>query len=156
VTATVWTVTMIACVATESTIPALVIVFLSAVWAALDSATLGLHKYRGGVDHPILAFFAILIFWIGFFPAYLYIRSRRVAGQLQLKAKYQYVAPPLEPEPQKAEGRSAPSDELTMHRCYLCDKELKPHDLQFGSCSPCRDADLALKSNNYSNGLGQN
>jgi hypothetical protein len=34
------------------------LVLATALWAAVDSSILELHKYRRGVEHPILAFLA--------------------------------------------------------------------------------------------------
>jgi hypothetical protein len=66
----------------------LVIVLGTALWAAVDSANLELHKYNGGVGHPIVVFIVIVLIWIIFFPLYLVTRSRCLAGQLTLKKKY--------------------------------------------------------------------
>jgi uncharacterized membrane protein YccC len=66
----------------------LLVALATALWAAVDASQLKLHKYSGGIDHPILAFLAISCLWIVFFPLYLVIRSRRLAGELKLKKKY--------------------------------------------------------------------
>src|SRR5262249_34442829 len=65
----------------------LLVVLGTAIWAAVDSSQLELHKYRGG-DHPIFWLLAIGCLWIIFFPLYLVTRSRRIAGELKLKKKY--------------------------------------------------------------------
>jgi hypothetical protein len=69
----------------------------TAIWAAVDSSRLELHKYRGGIGHPILVFLAVLILWPICFPLYLVTRSRRIAGELKLKEKYRDdMATPLD------------------------------------------------------------
>jgi hypothetical protein len=74
--------------ATDSPWFGLIVVLATAIWAAVDSSRLELHKYSGGIDHPILVFLAIGCLWIIFFPLYLVTRSRRIAGELKLKKKY--------------------------------------------------------------------
>jgi hypothetical protein len=66
----------------------LLVLLATAIWAAVDSSRLELHKYSGGIDHPILVFLAVACLWIIFFPLYLVTRSRRIAGELKLKKKY--------------------------------------------------------------------
>jgi hypothetical protein len=66
----------------------LLVVLATALWAAMDSSQLGLHKYSGGIDHPILAFLVVGGLWIVCFPLYLVTRSRCIAGELKLKKKY--------------------------------------------------------------------
>jgi WD40 repeat protein len=80
----------------------LLVVFGSALWAAIDAAELELKKYQGGVDHPALVFIAIVLMWIFFFPLYLVTRSRRLDGELRLKRQYrpaeELAAEPAGPE----------------------------------------------------------
>src|SRR5688500_11279871 len=66
----------------------LLLVFGTALWAAIDSADLELKKYEGGIDHPALVFFAVAVLWVVFFPLYLVTRSRRRNGELKLKNQY--------------------------------------------------------------------
>jgi hypothetical protein len=67
---------------------ALVIVLGTAIWAAMDSASLELDKYNGGVGHPVLVFLGVVVLWTICFPMYLVTRSRRLDGELKLKKKY--------------------------------------------------------------------
>lgn len=63
-----------------------------AIWAAMDSSNLELHKYKGGTSGPFVVFLAILILWPIVFPLYVVTRFRQVDGKLKLKKKYETVA----------------------------------------------------------------
>jgi len=65
----------------------ILILFGTALWAAIDSANLEMKKYRGngGFGNPFLTFLFIAGVWIILFPKYLVVRSRRMAGELPLK-----------------------------------------------------------------------
>jgi hypothetical protein len=67
---------------------AAVVVLGSAMWAALDSASLQMKKYKGGIDHPLLVFVAVALVWIICFPMYLVTRARLLHGELKLKKQY--------------------------------------------------------------------
>jgi hypothetical protein len=75
-------------IATNSSLPGLIIVAATALWAAIDSSKLELHKYKGGTSGAVLVFFGVVLLWIVFFPLYLVMRARRLSGELQLKEKY--------------------------------------------------------------------
>jgi hypothetical protein len=81
-----------ACAALKGKEPLMVLVVGSAIGVAIDSAVLGLHKYKGGINSPIAAFVGVFIFWPVFFPLYLITRSRMKAGELPLKKQYQIPA----------------------------------------------------------------
>jgi hypothetical protein len=66
----------------------LLVLLVSAIWAAADSSRLELHKYRGGTSHPIFVFLAVFFLWIVCFPLYLVTRSRYLDGELKLKKRY--------------------------------------------------------------------
>ncbi|HVS37392.1 MAG TPA: hypothetical protein VMS17_17655, partial [Gemmataceae bacterium] len=73
---------------TQSSLPGLVIVAATALWAAIDSSSLELHKYKGGTHGAFLVFLGVVLLWIIFFPLYLVTRARRLSGELKLKEKY--------------------------------------------------------------------
>lgn len=63
-----------------------VIVLGSAAWAALDSAALGLKRYKSRLAvSPAIVFLAIALLWILAFPTYLMLRQKLRAGELELK-----------------------------------------------------------------------
>lgn len=73
-----------------NSLPLLVVVVVCALWAAVDSASLELHKYKGGVSgaFPILLF--VGLFWVVGFPYYLATRRRAARGELPLLKKYKH------------------------------------------------------------------
>jgi hypothetical protein len=64
------------------------IVLATAIWAGLDAHWLGLKKYKGGVQHPLLVFWLVLLLWVIFFPAYLVRRERMIDGELRRKKEH--------------------------------------------------------------------
>jgi hypothetical protein len=81
-----------ATVATNRREPLMVLAIGTAIWAAIDSARLGLHKHKGGSNSPVGVFLGVLILWFVFFPLYLITRARLKAGELPLKKQYQIPA----------------------------------------------------------------
>ena len=71
--------------ATGSFLPAWAVLFATALWAAVDSAKLEVHKYEGRWSGPFWVFVAVVGVWVFLFPAYLVTRSRLLAGELRLK-----------------------------------------------------------------------
>jgi hypothetical protein len=76
-------------IASHSSLPGLVMVLGTAIWAAADSARLEMDKYEDGPGGPFFVSIAIGLLWILFFPSYLEMRSRRMNGKLKLKRQYQ-------------------------------------------------------------------
>jgi hypothetical protein len=63
-----------------------VIVFGTALWAAIDSSPLELHRYKTGIAcKPFLLFVACALLWIVAFPWYLSARYKIKNGTLALK-----------------------------------------------------------------------
>jgi hypothetical protein len=75
-------------IVTKSGLPSLMIVAATALWAAVDSSKLELHKYKGGTSGAFVVFLMVVLVWIIFFPLYLVMRARRLSGELKLKEKY--------------------------------------------------------------------
>ncbi len=70
-----------------------VIVFGSAMWAAFDSAALGLQRYKTRLAvSPAFVFLGLSLLWIIGFPTYLMLRQRIRAGEVELKKP---PSPPL-------------------------------------------------------------
>lgn len=71
--------------ATDSNV-SVFIVLGSAAWAAMDSLTLGLTRYKSRLAWPpAFVFLGIVLAWIIGFPSYLMLRQRIKAGEVELK-----------------------------------------------------------------------
>src|ERR1039458_5021346 len=58
----------------------------TAIWAAVDSANIGLFQYKSGISlKPFTLFLGCILLWIVAFPWYLAIRYRIVNGVAELK-----------------------------------------------------------------------
>lgn len=58
----------------------------TSIWAAVDSASIGLHRYKSGIAmKPFTLFLGCALLWIVAFPWYLSVRYRILNGQAQLK-----------------------------------------------------------------------
>jgi len=65
------------------------IVIGSAIWSAIDSSRIELHKYKSGVSYnPIILFIGIVGIWIVGFPWYLIVRGKILNGTAVLKDKF--------------------------------------------------------------------
>jgi hypothetical protein len=54
-----------------------IIVFGTALWAAIDSRKIQLKKYKSGISYgPVVLFFGFLLLWIVAFPWYLSMRYK--------------------------------------------------------------------------------
>ena len=74
----------------------LIMIPVTAVWAAVDSIRIGLKKYESGIAYgPIILFFGIALLWIIGFPWYLIVRGRikRSVQPLKEDASAPSVAP---------------------------------------------------------------
>ncbi len=72
-----------------------ILVFGTALWAAIDSSRLELKKYKSGISYgPVIVFVAISLLWIVGLPWYLAVRYKITHGLLELK----------QPEPSRADG----------------------------------------------------
>jgi hypothetical protein len=79
---------------------AILTVFGTSIWAAIDSFNLGLQAYRTRIAfHPIILFNLMFLFWVPLFPWYLVVRARIIAGKL----------PRNTPAPPKAPAKSQQS-----------------------------------------------
>ena len=59
----------------------------SALWAAVDSHTIELKRYKSGLSYgPIVMGIAVALLWIIGFPWYLVVRHRIKTGRAELKA----------------------------------------------------------------------
>jgi hypothetical protein len=66
---------------------AILTVFGTSVWAALDSFRIDLQAYRTRIAlHPMILFNLMYLFWVPLFPWYLIIRARIIGGTLPRKA----------------------------------------------------------------------
>jgi hypothetical protein len=66
---------------------AILTVFGTSIWAAIDSFHLNLQAYRTRIAfHPMILFNLMFLFWVPLFPWYLVIRARIIAGRLPHKA----------------------------------------------------------------------
>jgi hypothetical protein len=62
---------------------AILTIFGTSVWAAIDSAKIELQKYKTWIAlHPLVLFNAMYLFWFILFPWYLVVRSEIIAGVL--------------------------------------------------------------------------
>ncbi|MFC1851256.1 hypothetical protein ACFL27_13755 [candidate division CSSED10-310 bacterium] len=63
-----------------------IMILMTSLWAAFDSAHINLRKYKSGISiHPVLLFFGILFIWIVAFPWYLHVRYQITHGLAELK-----------------------------------------------------------------------
>lgn len=63
-----------------------VVMFGTALWAAIDSGNLELHRYKSGIAYrPFPLFVVSLLIWIVAFPWYLSARYKIKNGTLALK-----------------------------------------------------------------------
>ena len=63
-----------------------ILIFATAVWAAIDSSRLQLKKYKSGIAYgPIVVFVVVALLWIVGFPWYLVARYKIRHGLLELK-----------------------------------------------------------------------
>lgn len=61
-------------------------VFVTSLWASVDSAKIQLSRYKSGIAlKPFVLFIACLLLWIVAFPWYLSVRYRIKKGQAELK-----------------------------------------------------------------------
>jgi len=59
----------------------------TALWAAVDSHTIELKRYKSGLSYgPIVLCVAVALLWIIAFPWYLVVRHRIKSGRADLKA----------------------------------------------------------------------
>ena len=64
----------------------LIVVIVTAVWGAVDSAKLELKRYKSMISQgPVMLFLGIVVLWIIIFPWYLVMRERIKSGQATLK-----------------------------------------------------------------------
>ena len=65
---------------------AILTVFGTSLWAAIDSFRIDLQAYRTRIAfHPMIFFNLMFLFWVPLFPWYLVIRARIIAGTLPRK-----------------------------------------------------------------------
>jgi hypothetical protein len=66
---------------------AILTVFGTSIWAAIDSFRIELQAYRTRIAfHPMVLFNLMYLFWVPLFPWYLVVRARIIAGTLPRKA----------------------------------------------------------------------
>ncbi len=66
---------------------AILTVFGTSLWAAIDSFRIDLQAYRTRIAlHPMIFFNLMYLFWVPLFPWYLVVRARIIAGTLPRKA----------------------------------------------------------------------
>lgn len=66
-----------------------IIVLLSAIWIAVDSAEIKLQEYKTGISyHPVALFFCVCFLWLAAFPWYLIVRGRIRGGVQEKKSGY--------------------------------------------------------------------
>ena len=59
----------------------LISIFGTSIWAAIDSAKIGLQKYKTVIAlHPLVLFNLMYFFWFVLFPWYLVVRSEIKTG----------------------------------------------------------------------------
>ena len=70
------------------------VVLLASLWAAFDSARIGLRMYKSALSTtPLALFFAFLLLGIWVLPWYLIVRGRILAGKVPLKDQHEPSAP---------------------------------------------------------------
>ena len=63
------------------------VILISALWAAWDSSKIQLTKYQTGISYsPVVLFLLIILLWIAGFPWYMAVRTKITSGQIQPKA----------------------------------------------------------------------
>jgi len=66
----------------------LLAVVVTSGWAAIDSAKIGLGRYKTVLaSHPLVLFFGMVIFWVVLFSWYLVVRSQILAGKLETRER---------------------------------------------------------------------
>lgn len=76
-----------------------IIVFGTAIWAAIDSSKIQLKKYKTGIAlSPIVLFIGIALLWIVGFPWYLSVRYKIKHGTLPLKEAQSVVPNNTQPQ----------------------------------------------------------
>ena len=61
-------------------------VFITAVWAAIDSSKIHLKRYKSGISYqPVILFLGVLLLWVIAFPWYLIVRHKILTGTTVLK-----------------------------------------------------------------------
>jgi hypothetical protein len=61
-------------------------IFGTAIWAAIDSSRVHLQRYKSGISYaPVVLFFGLLLLWVVVFPWYLSVRSKILSGTAVLK-----------------------------------------------------------------------
>ena len=62
------------------------LIFISALWVALDSKKIGLKNYKSGLSYgPVVLFFSLAGVWIVGFPWYLHVRYKILNNLAELK-----------------------------------------------------------------------
>jgi hypothetical protein len=56
-------------------------------WVLYDSARLGMHRYEGGM-RGVTLFLVLLVGFVLYFPLYLVLRSRSLAGKLRRRRRF--------------------------------------------------------------------
>jgi hypothetical protein len=70
-----------------------IIIFGTALWAAIDSKKIQLKRYKSGISYgPIVLFVGFVLLWIVAFPWYLSMRYKIKNGTAVLKAEVVNVA----------------------------------------------------------------
>ena len=63
-----------------------ILIFGSALWAAIDSSQIQLKRYKSGISYgPVVVFLCFVFLWIVAFPWYLIVRNKIKAGTAILK-----------------------------------------------------------------------
>jgi len=63
-----------------------ILIGVTSLWAGIDSKKIGLYRYKlGFACRPIAVFCLCYVFWILFFPWYLWVRFKIKAGEINLK-----------------------------------------------------------------------
>ena len=64
----------------------LVMVIITAIWAAIDSSKIGLKRYKSGISYsPVVLLLGFWFLWIIAFPWYLIVRHKILNGTAVLK-----------------------------------------------------------------------
>jgi len=71
-----------------ASVPPILMVIGTSLWAAFDSSSIRLRDYKTRLaSHPVVLMFSLWLLWIVVFPAYLVVRSRILAGQLERRER---------------------------------------------------------------------